>query len=78
MEDETYLKSSVVFGLITVILLLWRAYWRITRRHMIELAEKIPGPKGLPLLGSMLEFTGNPHGTKNCSWVHKSGSLKYF
>lgn len=58
-EDFTLFTST---GMLCVIFLSWYAYWHIRRRHMLELAERIPGPKGLPLIGSMLEFTGNPHG----------------
>lgn len=29
---------------------------------MIELGDKIPGPKGWPLLGNALEFIGSSHG----------------
>lgn len=32
---------------------------------MIELAEKIPGPAGLPLIGSTLDLIGKPSG-KQC------------
>lgn len=34
----------------------------MSRRHMYELAEKIEGPPGLPLIGNALEFTGGSDG----------------
>jgi hypothetical protein len=38
------------------------AYFRIKMRRMVELAEKIPGPKPLPLIGNALEFGTNTKG----------------
>jgi len=40
-------------------LLLYYVYFRITKRHMIELAAKIPGPAGLPLIGNAHELIGS-------------------
>lgn len=53
--------SSIFYMLLLPALLLWYVYWKVSRRHMLELAEKIPGPKGLPFLGNALEFTGSSH-----------------
>jgi cytochrome P450 family 4 len=52
--------SSVFFTLLVPALVLYYVYFRISRRHMIELAEHIPGPKGLPLIGNAHEFMGSP------------------
>lgn len=52
--------SSVFFTLLVPAIILYYVYFRISRRHMIELAEHIPGPKGLPLLGNALELMGSP------------------
>nr|WDY85990.1 cytochrome P450 4G335 [Pagiophloeus tsushimanus] len=46
--------------LVSVLTLLY-VYWRVSRRRMVELAEKIPGPNGWPILGNALEFIGSPH-----------------
>ncbi|XP_015180681.1 PREDICTED: cytochrome P450 4g15 [Polistes dominula] len=51
---------SVFFTLLVPALLLLYIYFRVSHRHMIELAEKIPGPKGYPLVGNALELLGNP------------------
>lgn len=50
--------SSVFYFLLIPAVILWYAYWKISRKHMVELAEKIPGPKQLPILGNALEFLG--------------------
>ncbi|KAJ8675938.1 hypothetical protein QAD02_011724 [Eretmocerus hayati] len=51
--------TSVFFTLLVPALVLYYIYFRISRRHMIELSEKIPGPTGLPILGNALEFIGS-------------------
>ncbi|KAJ8944745.1 hypothetical protein NQ318_011651 [Aromia moschata] len=56
--------SSVFYFLLIPAVILWYAYWKISRKHMVELAEKIPGPKQLPILGNALEFLGTSPGPK--------------
>lgn len=57
---STGLSASTVFlSLLVPALVLYYIYFKISRRHMIELAEKIPGPEGLPLIGNMLMLLGN-------------------
>lgn len=53
--------TSMFYMLLLPALALWYAYWRISRRHMLELAAKIPGPSGLPIIGNALAFTGSSH-----------------
>ena len=61
--SATGLSATTVFlSLLVPALVLYYIYFRISRRHMIELAEKIPGPTGLPLLGNALEFMGSSDG----------------
>lgn len=50
--------STVFFFLLIPALVLYYIYFKISRRHMIELAESIPGPDGLPLIGNALLFLG--------------------
>ncbi|XP_058063114.1 cytochrome P450 4g15 [Anopheles bellator] len=52
---------NMFYFLLTPALLLWFVYWRLSRRHMLELAERIPGPKGLPLIGNALDLIGSSH-----------------
>lgn len=56
----TPLNTFVV--LLTTLVAVYYVYWRVSRSRMIELAEKIPGPKGWPIIGNALEFVGSPHG----------------
>ena len=52
----------ILIGLITAFAL-WYAQFRWSRRHLYRLANKIPGPKGLPLFGVALSILGkNPQG----------------
>ncbi|KAL3266986.1 hypothetical protein HHI36_011134 [Cryptolaemus montrouzieri] len=53
--------SNVFYFLLAPALILWYAYWKISRRHLEELASRIPGPAGLPILGNALEFMGTSH-----------------
>lgn len=59
--------STVVFySLLLPAILLWFVYWRLSRRRMYELADKLPGPTGLPLIGNALDLTGSSHS----KWPH--------
>ncbi|XP_058798639.1 uncharacterized protein LOC131668464 [Phymastichus coffea] len=60
IEDHLCISAtSVFFTLLVPALVLYYIYFRVSRAHMLELAEKIPGPKGLPLLGNALELLGS-------------------
>ncbi|CAH1400030.1 unnamed protein product [Nezara viridula] len=59
MTDWTSDLQTVAF-FAAVVPLLYYVYWRIANRRLLQLAAKIPGPPGLPLLGNLLEFTGSP------------------
>ncbi|KAL1506368.1 hypothetical protein ABEB36_005743 [Hypothenemus hampei] len=52
---------NTFFLLLTAVVTLYIVYWRFSRSRMLELASKIPGPNGWPLVGSALEFVGSPH-----------------
>ncbi|XP_071554798.1 cytochrome P450 4g15 [Temnothorax nylanderi] len=53
-------SASIVFlSLLVPALVLYYIYFKISRRHMIELAEKIPGPEGLPVIGNTLLLLGS-------------------
>uniref|UniRef100_A0A0K8TV56 Cytochrome p450 n=1 Tax=Epiphyas postvittana TaxID=65032 RepID=A0A0K8TV56_EPIPO len=58
VASSTWAATSLFYMLLVPAMILWYAYWRMSRRHMYELAEKIDGPPGLPLIGNALEFTG--------------------
>nr|AAR26517.1 antennal cytochrome P450 CYP4 [Mamestra brassicae] len=61
VPTSTWAATSLFYVLLVPALILWYAYWRMSRRHMYELAAKLHGPPGLPLLGNALEFTGGSH-----------------
>lgn len=50
--------GSVFYFLLLPTILLWFLYWRLSRRHLYELADKLPGPKGLPIVGHLLDVLG--------------------
>ncbi|XP_046431579.1 cytochrome P450 4g15 [Neodiprion fabricii] len=51
--------TTIFFSLLVPAIVLYYIYFRISRRHMIELADKLPGPEGVPFLGNALEFLGS-------------------
>ncbi|XP_046625289.1 cytochrome P450 4g15 [Neodiprion virginianus] len=51
--------TTIFFSLLVPAIVLYYIYFRISRRHMIELADKLPGPDGIPFLGNALEFLGS-------------------
>ncbi|KAF9410796.1 hypothetical protein HW555_010221 [Spodoptera exigua] len=61
VPTSTWAATNLFYVLVVPALILWYAYWRMSRRHMYELAAKLHGPPGLPLLGNALEFTGGSH-----------------
>ncbi|XP_066257306.1 cytochrome P450 4g15 [Euwallacea similis] len=54
-------STNLFFYLLMPALALFYIYWKLSRRHLNQLAEKIPGPSGLPLLGNVMEFFGSPN-----------------
>lgn len=51
--------TTVFLSLLIPALVLYYIYFKISRRHMIELAERLPGPAGLPLIGNTLMLLGS-------------------
>lgn len=58
--------SSVFLALLVPAIVLFFVYYRISRRHMLELAAKLPGPEGYPIIGNALEFMGSSDSKSLC------------
>lgn len=56
---------NLFFYLLTPAIALWYIYFRMSRKQLYELAKKIPGSDGLPLLGNALDFMQDPHSKSN-------------
>lgn len=54
-------STAVFYSLLIPAAILWFVYWRLSRRRLYELADKLPGPQGLPLIGNALDLTGSSH-----------------
>lgn len=58
----TDINIFYVFLLSAVVL--WYAYWRISRRHMLELLEKLPGPPTSVVTAVILKIIVSSHQSK--------------
>nr|ACZ97444.1 cytochrome P450 [Antheraea pernyi] len=58
VPSSTFSAINLFYVLLVPALILWYTYWRISRRRLYELAEKLGGPKPLPIIGNALEFVG--------------------
>lgn len=56
---------NLFFYLLTPAIVLWYVYFRMSRKQLYDLANKIPGSEGLPLLGNALDFMQDPHSEYN-------------
>lgn len=54
-------STAIFYSLLIPAAILWFVYWRLSRRRLYELADKLPGPNGLPLIGNALDLTGSSH-----------------
>jgi len=57
---ETSASATItLFCFLVPALILYFVYWKLQRRRLLELAEKIPGPKGYPIVGHGFSFLGS-------------------
>ena len=52
--------TITLFYLLFPVLILYFVYWKLQRRRFVELAEKIPGPTGNPIIGHGEFLLGSP------------------
>lgn len=53
---------NLFFYLLVPAFLLWYVYFRVSRKQLYELASKINGSDGLPLIGHALDLMHDPEG----------------
>lgn len=54
--------TNIFFFLVIPVAILCYTYWKLSRRHLNDLADLIPGPNGYPIIGNALEFLGTSPG----------------
>jgi cytochrome P450 family 4 len=57
-EPSTPATNTFYFLLIPA-LILYFVYWKLQRRRYVEMGDKVPGPKGYPIIGNALDFLGS-------------------
>lgn len=67
-------STAVFYSLLFPAAILWFVYWRLSRRRLYQLAAKLPGPKGYPLIGNALDLTGTSH-SKRSLHQHKRQNI---
>lgn len=56
MYTKLELLGLIISSTIVLLLALW-FHWRWKNRHYLELAEKLPGPPSIPLIGTTSMYT---------------------
>ncbi|KAF5284528.1 hypothetical protein FQR65_LT13513 [Abscondita terminalis] len=64
---------NMFYVLLFPAIILWCIYWRKSRKNFIQLAEKLPGPKGWPLIGNALDFIGTSPDIFSTVYKHTHG-----
>jgi cytochrome P450 family 4 len=59
VAEPSVSANITLFYLLIPALILYFVYWKLQRRRFVELAEKIPGPKGYPIVGNGFYFLGS-------------------
>jgi len=59
IAEHSTSTANTFYFLLASALVLYFVYWKLQRRRFVELAEKLPGPKGYPIIGNALDFLGS-------------------
>lgn len=51
--------TTVFLSLFIPAVVLYLIYFRLSRQHMLKLAESLPGPPALPIIGNALDLLGS-------------------
>lgn len=71
VDDASTSATNTFYYLLIPALLLGFVYWKLQRRRFVELANKLPGPKGYPIIGNAMDFLGNSLGKLNSGYVSR-------
>jgi len=71
-SGSIFAPTALFYYLLVPAVVLWYAYFRYSRRRLYELADKLPGPEGLPLLGSAHEFMGSANDIYKRMWARSN------
>ena len=74
---ETSASGTItLFYLLFPVLILYFVYWKLQRRRFVELAEKIPGPTGYPIIGHGEFLLGSPLRKFHFGGFRENGEMK--
>ncbi|PNF41696.1 Cytochrome P450 4g15 [Cryptotermes secundus] len=59
VDDAATSATNTFYYLLIPALVLGFVYWKLQRRRFVDLANKLPGPRGYPIIGNAMDFLGN-------------------
>jgi cytochrome P450 family 4 len=71
VADASTSATNTFYYLLIPALVLGFVYWKLQRRRFVELANKLPGPEGYPIIGNALDFLGSSLRKFNSEYVSR-------
>jgi hypothetical protein len=76
VAEPSALATTTLFYLLVPVLILYFVYWKLQRRRFVELADKIPGPTGYPVIGHGTLLLGSPLGKFHSGGFRENAEMK--
>jgi hypothetical protein len=72
VADPSASATNTFYYLLVPALVLALVYWKLQRRRFVDLADKLSGPRGLPIAGNAFDFLGNSQRKFNLKYISRS------